>query len=235
MTQWKLRPAVVVALAALSHGSGRGRLRGWRRRRQGNARPPRRRQRRRHDRPEFDDGAACRDNDGRSRYVPGAPAVPNAPAVPSRACRFPTRPRCPARRQSRVRNSGDSQPAADPRHPRLRNEEPEHECATLDPARRRGAVDRRRDRPAGAGVDHRRRKSIGCGNAVAADTSEAEAANNKTVANVPILNQIVPHTDYVANCQAAVSSRRTWSIPLTVVGALAVLGSLAVPRTRTVS
>jgi len=77
--------------------------------------------------------------------------------------------------------------------------------------------------------------SIGCGNAIAADSSEAEAANNKTVANVPILNQIVPHTDYVANCQAAVSSRRTWSIPLTAVGALAVLGSLAVPRTRTVS
>jgi hypothetical protein len=77
--------------------------------------------------------------------------------------------------------------------------------------------------------------SISCGNAVAADTSEAEAANNKTVANVPILNQIVPHTDYVANCQSAVSSRRTWSIPLTVIGLLAVLGSLAVPRTRTVS
>lgn len=78
-------------------------------------------------------------------------------------------------------------------------------------------------------------QSIACGNAIAADSSEAEAANNKTVANVPILNQIVPHTDYVANCHAAVSSRRTWSIPLTVVGVLAVLGSLAVPRTRTVS
>ena len=78
-------------------------------------------------------------------------------------------------------------------------------------------------------------ESIGCGNAVAADMSEAEAANNKTVANVPILNQIVPHTDYVANCQEAVSSRRSWSIPLAVVGALVVLGSLAVPRTRTVS
>ena len=64
-------------------------------------------------------------------------------------------------------------------------------------------------------------ESIGCGNAIAADSSEAEAANNKT--------------DFVANCQAAVSSRRTWSIPLTVIGALAVLGSLAVPRTRTVS
>ncbi|RDH79158.1 aminopeptidase [Mycolicibacterium moriokaense] len=78
-------------------------------------------------------------------------------------------------------------------------------------------------------------ESIGCGNAIAADSSEAEAANDKTVANVPILNQVVPHTDYVANCQHAVSSRRSWSIPLTAVGALAVLGALAVPRTRTVS
>jgi flagellar basal body-associated protein FliL len=78
-------------------------------------------------------------------------------------------------------------------------------------------------------------ESIGCGNAIAADSSAAEAANDKTVANVPILNQIVPHTDFVANCQAAVSSRRSWSIPLTVIGVLAVLGSLAVPRTRTVS
>lgn len=78
-------------------------------------------------------------------------------------------------------------------------------------------------------------QSIGCGNAVAADTSQAEAANSKTVADVPILNQIVPHTDYVANCQSAVSSRRSWSIPLAVIGALVVAGSLLVPRTRAVS
>lgn len=78
-------------------------------------------------------------------------------------------------------------------------------------------------------------QSIGCGNAVAANTSEAEAANGKTVANVPILNQLVPHTDYVAKCQDAVSSRRSWSIPLAVVGALAVALSLVVPRTRAVS
>ncbi len=78
-------------------------------------------------------------------------------------------------------------------------------------------------------------KSIGCGSAVAADTSEAEAANGQTVANVPILNQIIPHTDYVAECQGAVSSRRSWSIPLAVVGALAVAGSFLAPRTRAVS
>lgn len=78
-------------------------------------------------------------------------------------------------------------------------------------------------------------QSIGCGNAVATDLSEAEAANGKTVANVPILNQIVPHTDYVAECQEAVSGRRSWAIPLAVVGALVVAGSVLVPRTRTVS
>ena len=78
-------------------------------------------------------------------------------------------------------------------------------------------------------------KSIGCGNAVAADTSQAESANGQTVADVPILNQIVPHTDYVAECNHAVSSRRSWSIPLAVVGVLVIAGSLVVPRTRAVS
>jgi hypothetical protein len=78
-------------------------------------------------------------------------------------------------------------------------------------------------------------QSIGCGNAAATDLSEAREANGTTVANVPILNQIVPHTDYVAECQEAVSGRRSWSIPLAVVGALVVVGSLVVPRTRAVS
>jgi hypothetical protein len=78
-------------------------------------------------------------------------------------------------------------------------------------------------------------ESISCGNAVAADMSQAESANGQTVADVPILNQIVPHEDYVAKCQGAVSSRRSWSIPLAVVGALALVGSLLVPRTRAVS
>jgi hypothetical protein len=71
--------------------------------------------------------------------------------------------------------------------------------------------------------------SIGCGNAVSADLSQARQANDKgIVANVPILNEIVPHTDFVAQCQSAVSSRRAWSIPLTVVGVLVAAGSLVV-------
>ena len=72
-------------------------------------------------------------------------------------------------------------------------------------------------------------QSIGCGNAVAADTSDAQAANEKNVvAEIPIVNQIVPHRDFVAECQSAVSGRRTWTIPLTIVGAVVVAASFLV-------
>lgn len=71
--------------------------------------------------------------------------------------------------------------------------------------------------------------SIGCGNAVSADLSEARDANDKgVIANVPILNELVPHTDFVAQCQSSVSQRRSWSIPLTVIGLLVAAGSLVV-------
>ena len=46
-------------------------------------------------------------------------------------------------------------------------------------------------------------QSVGCGNAIAADTSGAAQLNNSNPANLPIINQIVPHTDYVAQCQSA--------------------------------
>jgi hypothetical protein len=72
--------------------------------------------------------------------------------------------------------------------------------------------------------------SIGCGNAVATDLSAARSANDKSVANIPILSQVVPHTDYVAQCQSSVGSRRTWTIPLTAVGIIAVAGALLVRR-----
>lgn len=74
--------------------------------------------------------------------------------------------------------------------------------------------------------------SIGCGNAVAADLSGAREANNKTVANIPILNEVIPHTDYVVQCESSLSSRRGWSIPVAVIGALIVGGALLV-RGRT--
>jgi hypothetical protein len=75
-------------------------------------------------------------------------------------------------------------------------------------------------------------KSIGCGNAVATDLSAARNANDSSVANVPVLSQVVPHTDYVAKCQSEVGTRRAWTIPLTVVGILALGGALLVRRSE---
>jgi hypothetical protein len=70
--------------------------------------------------------------------------------------------------------------------------------------------------------------SIGCGNAAVSDLSSAREANNKSVANIPILNQIIPHTDFVAECQSALSSRRSWTIPVSVIGAIAVVAAFFV-------
>jgi preprotein translocase subunit Sec61beta len=70
--------------------------------------------------------------------------------------------------------------------------------------------------------------SLGCGNAVISDLSSARKANNNSVASIPILNQILPHTDFVAECQSALSSRRSWTIPVTVVGAIAIVAALFV-------
>lgn len=72
--------------------------------------------------------------------------------------------------------------------------------------------------------------SIGCGNGIATDLSAARSANDNGVANVPILNQVVPHTDYVAKCQSAVGSRRAWCIPVGVLGLIAVAGTLLAAR-----
>src|ERR1700739_1945586 len=66
--------------------------------------------------------------------------------------------------------------------------------------------------------------SISCGKAVATDLSAARNANDKSLANIPILNQVVPHTDYVAQCQSSVGGRRAWTIPLTIAGIIAVSG-----------
>lgn len=70
--------------------------------------------------------------------------------------------------------------------------------------------------------------NLGCGNAVASDLASARDANNKSVANIPILNQVIPHTDFVAECQSALSSRRSWTIPVAVIGALALLAAFFV-------
>ena len=70
--------------------------------------------------------------------------------------------------------------------------------------------------------------SLGCGNAAISDLSNAREANNTSVANIPILNQIVPHTDFVAECQSALSGRRSWTIPGAVIGAIAVVAAFFV-------
>jgi hypothetical protein len=70
--------------------------------------------------------------------------------------------------------------------------------------------------------------NLGCGNAAISNLSSAREANNKSVASIPILNQIVPHTDFVAECQSALSGRRSWTIPVTVIGAIAIVAALFV-------
>jgi hypothetical protein len=79
--------------------------------------------------------------------------------------------------------------------------------------------------------------SIGCGNALAANTQSArnatQATNNQTGANLPVVGQFAQHSpDYVAQCQSSVGSRRAWTIPLTVVGVLAVAGALLMRRSE---
>ena len=68
--------------------------------------------------------------------------------------------------------------------------------------------------------------SIGCGSGLVQDLSAAQEANNNNPANLPILNQIIPHTDYVTQCQSALSGRRAWTIPVAVIGLVVIAGSL---------
>jgi hypothetical protein len=70
--------------------------------------------------------------------------------------------------------------------------------------------------------------SIGCGNGLVSDLSAAREADNNNPANLPILNEIVPHSNYVAQCQSAVSARRAWTIPVAVVGLVVIAGSFFV-------
>ncbi len=72
--------------------------------------------------------------------------------------------------------------------------------------------------------------TVSCGNGIATDLSGARNANDKNGANIPILNQLIPHTDFVAECQSSVSSRRMWTIPLAVIGVIGIAGALARPR-----
>jgi hypothetical protein len=70
--------------------------------------------------------------------------------------------------------------------------------------------------------------NVGCGNAIASDLSAARDKDNGNVANLPVVNQFVPHTNYLSACNSALSARRGWSIPLTIVGLLVVGGSVLI-------
>lgn len=71
-------------------------------------------------------------------------------------------------------------------------------------------------------------KDVGCGNALFQNLDQARSANASSVAGVPILNQIVPHTDYVAQCESELSNRRAWSIPVAILGIVIAASSFAV-------
>jgi hypothetical protein len=68
----------------------------------------------------------------------------------------------------------------------------------------------------------------GCGNALAAEDGAASQADSANPVNLPILNEVIPHTNYVTQCHSAVSERRTWSIPVAVIGLLVIGGSFVV-------
>jgi hypothetical protein len=70
--------------------------------------------------------------------------------------------------------------------------------------------------------------SIGCGNALVQDLSAAREADSNNPANLPILNEVLPHTNYVTQCQSALSARRAWAIPVAVIGLVVIAGSFFV-------
>lgn len=74
--------------------------------------------------------------------------------------------------------------------------------------------------------------TVACGNAIAPDTSAAKAANDKSGANIPVLNQLVPHTDFVAQCKSAVHGRQMWAIPMMLFGMVGIAGPLLARRTK---
>lgn len=69
---------------------------------------------------------------------------------------------------------------------------------------------------------------LGCGNGLVSDLSAARQADNDNPANLPILNEVIPHTEYTPQCESAVSGRRSWAIPLAVIGLVALAGSFFV-------
>lgn len=80
--------------------------------------------------------------------------------------------------------------------------------------------------------------SISCGSGLHSDVSAAREeddknlGNNQIVQQIPGLNQVAPKSNYVAQCNSALATRRSWSIPLTVIGILVIVGTFFVQRPR---
>ena len=70
--------------------------------------------------------------------------------------------------------------------------------------------------------------SIGCGNGIVPICRPRGRRTTTTPPTCRSLNEIIPHSDYVAQCQSAVSGRRAWTIPVAVVGLVVIAGSFFV-------
>jgi hypothetical protein len=70
--------------------------------------------------------------------------------------------------------------------------------------------------------------SIGCGSGLVQNLSAAQEADHNNPANLPILNEVIPHTNYVTQCQSALSGRRALAIPAAVIGLVVIAGSFFV-------
>jgi hypothetical protein len=81
-------------------------------------------------------------------------------------------------------------------------------------------------------------KSVSCGSALVSDLSEARAADNnvsnkgadvaKDLGAGSLAPAIPGQTSYMAACNSELGSRRTWTIPLAVLGLLVIGGSFFV-------
>ena len=80
--------------------------------------------------------------------------------------------------------------------------------------------------------------SIGCGSAVHSDLSAARSQDNQNVGNsplvqqIPVVNQVAPQSHYVADCNSALATRRMWTIPLTLIGIVAIAAGVFLQRPR---
>lgn len=72
-------------------------------------------------------------------------------------------------------------------------------------------------------------QKIGCGNPIAADYSAAREADQSNLGNLPIIDELTnADSNYVGECESAVSGRRAWSIPVAIVGLVVLVGGFLV-------